>query len=211
MFPIVKKGVNFKWILITAIVVLLSNLIQYIIFDQTKVEKKSETQNIYDIFTTYSDRVLSTYRFLIELEDDDRTPKEAYLFSEGFLMGISSDYYTKLDVLLEKMDGKEYNYELTNIVETNKNLQRMVYVLNKYLFSQQNNSEFPESWAEVKGSLMKIRPLLASSSTEDLTLYNITSYPREFITQPQYRDTMITVNRGISEVIDQMMKLGDSE
>lgn len=126
-------------------------------------------------------------------------------------MGISSDYYTKLDVLLEKMDGKEYNYELTNIVETNKNLQRMVYVLNKYLFSQQNNSEFPESWAEVKGSLMKIRPLLASSSTEDLTLYNITSYPREFITQPQYRDTMITVNRGISEVIDQMMKLGDSE
>lgn len=126
-------------------------------------------------------------------------------------MGIGSDYYTKLDVLLEKMDGEEYNYELTNIVETNKNLQRMVYVLNKYLFSQQNNPEFPENWTEVKGSLMKISPLLSSSSTEDLTLYNITSYPKEFIAQPQYKDTMISVNRGISEVIDQMMRLGDSE
>lgn len=205
-----KKSDLIKWILITIVAVLISNLLQFFISSRINMDKTSvasqpiyENENKYNLFTDYSSRIQSDYRFLLELVNDKYSePNEAYLFSQGFLMGTSTDYYSNLEVLLKKLDSNEYNYELSNIIETNKNLQNMIYKLNRYFFTQRNNSKFPENWGEIKILLMKISAQLSSESTKDMSLYNITSYPKEFITKSEYTSTISGLNKKISEVID---------
>jgi hypothetical protein len=205
-----KKRYLIRWILITTVVVLLSNLIQFFISNRINGNNPLvtsqpiyEIENNYNIFTDYSSRIQSTYRFLLELENDKYSkPNEAYLFSQGFLIGISTDYYSSLEVFIKKLDNNEYNHELNNIVETNKNLQTMIYKLNRYFFTQRNNSKLPENWGGIKVLLTNISTQLTSESTKDVSLYNITSHPKEFVTKSEYATAISSLNKEISEVID---------
>ncbi|ANS76592.1 hypothetical protein AWM70_20090 [Paenibacillus yonginensis] len=201
-----KKNFLIKCIVITALAVLFSNLIQFYLTNHN-LDKTSATQELVNeekssIFTNYSSRIQSAYRFLLAIESQKyNRPNEAYLFSQGYLMGSSSDYYSYLEMLIKKMDSSEYHYELNNIIETNKNLQSMIYQLNKYLFTQKDARDFPERWEQVKVLLKTISSKLWTQSTNDLSLYNITSYPKEFIARSAYTSAMASLNQDITEVI----------
>ncbi len=64
----------------------------------------------------------------------------------------------------------------------------MIYKLNRYFFTQRNNAKLPENWEEIKELLAKISTQLTSESTKDVSLYNITSYPKEFVTKSKIHD-----------------------
>ncbi|MCM3493671.1 hypothetical protein M4D52_09545 [Paenibacillus lactis] len=205
-----KKRYLLKWIIITTVLVLISNLLQFVVSNRVGGDKLPVTSqpihdnnNSYNIFTDYSSRIQSTYRLLLELENDKYSkPNDAFLLSQGFLIGNSTDYYSNLEVLIQGLDSTDYNHELHNIVETNKNLQTMIYKLNRYFFTQRNNAKLPENWEEIKELLAKISTQLTSESTKDVSLYNITSYPKEFVTKSKYTTAISTLNKDIFKVID---------
>lgn len=205
-----KQRYFMKWILITTVLILLSNLLQFVISNRVSGHKLPVTsqpphhnENSYNTFTDYSSRIQSTYRFLLELENENyNKPNEAYLLSQGFLIGTSADYYSNLEVLIQGLDSNDYNHELHNIVDTNKNLQTMIYKLNRYFFTQRDNAKLPDNWEKIEGLLAKISTQLTSESTKDMSLYNITSYPKEFVTKSEYTTAISTLNKDIFEVID---------
>jgi len=206
----VKKRYFIKWMLMTAVLVLLSNLLQFYIFSRASGDKLPVTsqpthdnENSYNTFTDYSSRIQSTYRFLLELENDKYSkPNDAFLLSQGFLIGNSTDYYSYLEVLIKSLDSNDYNHELHNIVDTIKNLQTMIYKLNRYFFTQRDNAKLPDNWEKIEGLHAKISTQLTSESTKDVSLYNITSYPKEFVTKSEYTTAISTLNKDIFEVID---------
>lgn len=203
-----KKNDLIRWTLIVIVAVLFSNVLQFFLSNRIMIDKDSENrqtihENKYNIFTSYSSRIQSFYYFLLEIENNkNNIPKEIYLLSQGFLLGTSTDNYSYLEMLIKRWDSDEYNYELNNIIETNKNLQIMIYKLNSYYFTHQNNPKFPENWGGITVLIKNINAQLASKSTADMTLYNITSYPLEFINKSEYVTTMSSLNKKISEVID---------
>ncbi|KOP65347.1 hypothetical protein AMS62_08845 [Bacillus sp. FJAT-18019] len=205
-----KKRYLIRYIIITTVVVVFSNLIQFFVANQIDRNNSPVTsQWIYDneynynVFTNYSSHIQGAYRFLMELENDKYIkPNEAYLLSQGYLLGTSNDNYSSLEVLIRSLDSNEYNHELNNILDTNENLQIMIYKLNRYFFTQRNNSKLPENWKEINVLLRKINAQLTSNSTKDVSLYNITSYPKEFVTKSEYKLTISSLNKRISEVID---------
>lgn len=78
----------------------------------------------------------------------------------------------------------------------------MLYELKNYCDAHWNDAKLPENWGEIEGLLQKISAQLTSGSSEDLNLYNITSYPENFIKKSGYSDAMAALNEDISNVME---------
>ncbi|MEK3918104.1 hypothetical protein [Paenibacillus sp. FSL K6-2393] len=202
-----KKVKVYQWVFITIVVILVSNIIQFYIFNNKNTEQKGTItfqpiyESKYNIYADYSNRVQNVYRFLIQL-DNTKTPNDSYLLSEGFITGMSADYYTYLESLIRNIDSADYNEELNHIIETNKNLQLMIYELKNYFVAHQNADTFPEGWGKIKALLKETCLQLASESSKDTNLYNITSYPENFITKSDYPTTMASLNQKFATLVN---------
>lgn len=215
-----KKNNLIKWILIIIPVVLISNLIQYYVFHRNDASNRNHVeintdsfQAIYEnkdnIYWHYSSRTLSTYLFLLQLEYNTTSPNEGYMLSKGFLMGNSPEYYTYLEMIIRNMNDGEYSTELNNIIATNHNLHGMVNELNNYFDAHRDDTELPENWRRIKELLKKIGDKVSSGSSDSMTLYNITSFPDDFIIKPDYETAMSTLNEDISKVISILHQDGE--
>ncbi|MDR6722782.1 hypothetical protein J2W91_001234 [Paenibacillus amylolyticus] len=195
-----------KYILIMIAAVLVSNVIQFYVFNQDNTAQKDDTlQPIYEsksnIYADYSARVQNINRFLVNL-NNARTRNETKFFSDGFISGMSADHYTYLESIILKMDHGEYTDEVQRIIETNQHLYLMVYELRDYFDVEQDDADFPDHWNEVHTLLEEITNQIASGSSESTTLYNITSYPENFIIKTDYETTMTSLNENIAKVIE---------
>ncbi|GGA43359.1 hypothetical protein [Paenibacillus physcomitrellae] len=203
-----KRRFLAKFILITAAAVLCSNLIQYVWLSRTSGEQTAVTdQRVYEnkdsIFTNYANGILNTYRFLLELGNGEySSPNEVYLLLHGYLMGSGSEVDAYLAGLIRNMDGSEYHHELGNILDTNLHLQAMIYTLEVYFSDRSQDPDFPDNWEKIKVLLTPISAQLSSGSSNDMTLYNITSYPQDFAARSEYPGVMASLNKEISEAMD---------
>lgn len=186
---------------------LISNISQFIISnkDNNELNSSPSSQSVYEdkynLYNEYAGRIQNVYQFLVQL-DNLKTPNDRYLFSEGFYTGISSDFYVYLESLIRKTESPDYSEELNHIIETNNNLQIMIYELKNYFTAHQNDSKFSEHWDKIKSLLKETNMLLVSESSKDTTLYNITSYPENFIAKPDYMSTMSALNENFSKLVD---------
>lgn len=201
-----RKNNAIKYIFIIVAAVLISNVIQFYVFNQDNTEQKDDTlQPIYEtkmnIYSDYSSRAQNIYRFLVDL-NNAHTRNEAQFFSDGFISGMSADHYTYLESIILKMDHGEYTDEVQHIIETNQHLYLMVYDLRDYFDVEQDDAEFPGHWNEVHTLLEEITNQIASGSSESTTLYNVTSYPENFIIKTDYETTMTSLNENIAKVIE---------
>jgi hypothetical protein len=193
--------------LIIIAAVIASNILQFYIFNQDSNKHLSSTasqpiyESKYNLYNDYASRIQNVYQFLVQL-DNVKTPNDSYLLSEGFYIGISSDYYTYLESLIRKTESANYSEELKHIIETNENLQIMIYELKNYFTIHQNDASFPEQWKEIKSLLKETNVLLASGSSKDTTLYNITSYPENFVPKPDYQSTMSDLNENFANLVN---------
>ncbi|WP_128104155.1 hypothetical protein [Paenibacillus sp. DCT19] len=201
-----RKKNAIKYIFIIVAAVLVSNVIQFYVFNQNNTEQKDETlQPIYEtkmnIYSDYSSRVQVIYQFLVNLNNAN-TRNEAQFFSDGFISGMSADHYTYLESIIQKMNHGEYTDEVQRIMDTNQNLYLMVYELRDYFDVEQDDADFHANWNEVHALLEEITNQIASGSSESTTLYNITSYPENFIIKTDYETTMSSLNENIAKVIE---------
>ncbi|MDQ0172718.1 hypothetical protein [Paenibacillus tundrae] len=201
-----RKNNAIKYIFIIVAAVLISNVIQFYVFNQNNMEQKDDTlPPIYEskanLYTDYSSGVQNIYRFLVNL-NNAHTRNEAKFFSDGFISGMSADHYTYLESIIQKMDHGENTNEVQRIIETNQNLYLMIYELRDYFDVKENNADFPDHWNEVHTLLEEITNQIASGSSESTTLYNITSYPENFIIKEDYKTTMSSLNENIAKVIE---------
>lgn len=202
-----KKLSTLQWGLIIIAAVLASNILQFYIFNQNTTNQRSSTasqpiyENKYNLYNDYASRIQNVYQFLVQL-DNVKTPNDSYLLTEGFYIGISSDYYTYLESLIRKTESADYNEDLNHIIETNGNLQTMIYELKNYFTVHQNDANFPDQWNDIKSLLKETNMLLASGSSKDTTLYNITSYPENFIAKTDYQSTMSALNENFANLLD---------
>ncbi|WP_145411008.1 hypothetical protein [Paenibacillus xylanexedens] len=201
-----RKNNALKYIFIIVAAVLISNVIQFYVFNQNNTEPKDDTlPPIYEtkmnIYSDYSSRVQVIYQFLVNL-NNAHTRNEAQFFSDGFISGMSADHYTYLESIIQKMDHGEYTDEVQRMIETNQNLYLMVYELRDYFDAEQDDADFPDHWNEVHALLEEITNQIASGSSESTTLYNITSYPENFIIKTDYETTMSSLNENIAKVIE---------
>ncbi|MCM3173656.1 hypothetical protein [Paenibacillus sp. MER 99-2] len=201
-----RKKNALKYIFIIVAAVLISNVIQFYVFNQNSTEPKDDTlPPIYEtkmnIYSDYSSRVQVIYQFLVNL-NNAHTRNEAQFFSNGFISGMSADHYTYLESIIQKMDHGEYTDEVQRMIETNQHLYLMVYELRDYFDAEQDGADFPDHWNEVHALLEEITNQIASGSSESTTLYNITSYPENFIIKTDYETTMSSLNENIAKVIE---------
>lgn len=160
---------------------------------------KTETNVFYD----FAKPVMGINRFVSELVNISNS-NEASMFIHGFYMGMDLEYNTELMGIIEKLDTKDFDEQLSLIVSTNIKLQTLIYNLDTYYTGIKNKDQSFTQTKSIHILLEQLSPLLESNTSDTLSLFNITCNPRFFVKQQGYIDVMNTINEIIDEINKKM-------
>ncbi|PYI50814.1 hypothetical protein [Paenibacillus flagellatus] len=154
----------------------------------------------YRYLNDYAARVQMEARYFLELSQNLNTRSDAFLYTKGYLERNSTDDYFKSveRAMLDAYEEKDKPV-VNQIIGVNNEINILIGNLYDYL-NRHDDNDFAKKWGDIQKRLQAIYPLLVSGSSSDVTLYNVSNNPSEFVNNKELHVLLEKVSQIINDI-----------
>ncbi|GAK40232.1 hypothetical protein TCA2_2722 [Paenibacillus sp. TCA20] len=135
--------------------------------------------NKYNLSSNYADNIENNFNFFSLIINIDNV-NEAFYYSEGFITTNDDDYNVMLEEALRNLYNDQEAY-LDKIFLINKEIRESILYLNDYLERAAETQSLEVKWDLLREKLKDLNTLLISNDSSHFSLYNLISYPEDWI------------------------------
>lgn len=159
--------------------------------------------NKYLLLEDYSNRVQLEAEYIQTLQSFKGDMTKSLLFTQGYVLRNDTLYYGKLESSITGL-YKDSADNISNIIKANQMVNESIH--STFDFLRRNESVQKQAmWNDILVEWKLLYPLLVSGSTNELSLYNITAKPDEFLQQDLSNtlDPIISISERIAQLSNQ--------
>lgn len=184
----------------------LTLLLLLILTGCTKTEENRlviSYDNKYKMLEDYSNRVQLEAEYILTLQSFNEDMVKSLLFTQGYVLRNEISYYGKLEAAIIGL-YPDNEGTISKIIEANQKVNENIHATFDFLRRNEKTNE-QAKWNNIMAEWKLLHPLLVSGSTNQVSLYNITAKPDEFLQQDlsEFLAQIITISERLAHIINQ--------